>query len=341
VRSPSSSHTVRTFGFYLLPEFPLLPLSCMMDVLRLANYVSDRELYRWCVLTRDGGPVASVAGLRVDGDYSLQKTPRLDVLVVCAGINVNRYHDSRTRAWLRRQHETGTVVGSVATATWVLARAGLLAGRRFTIHWEDLAAFKESFPSQNVTTNLFDIDGSIFTCAGGIAAMDMFLTFVAQDWGVELSAKVAQQFIYATPRNATTTQPTNMAAILGIQHPLILKALKTMESHIENPIDVEDVARKCGVSVRHQERLFHQHLGQSPKAYYQAVRLKRAQELLRSTRLPIVEVAFACGFSSSSHLAKSYRQLFGRNPSEERRAVPFTRVLARETQGFIPVCEKS
>lgn len=322
--SPARS-TARSFGFYLMPDFPLLPLSCMVDVLRLANYVSDRTLYEWAIITRNGGSVSAVSGLRVDGDYSFQNTPHLDVLVVCGGINVNQHDDSQTHGWLRRQHESGTVIGSIATATWVLARAGLLRGRRCTIHWEDLAAFQESFPTENVTKNLFDIDGPVFTCAGGIAAMDLFLTFVAQDWGVSVSAKVAQQFIYSAPREAATSQPINTASILGVQHPVILQALRIMENRIEQPMDVDEIAQQCGVSVRHQERLFHQHLGQPPKSYYQSLRLKRAQELLRSTRLPITEIAFACGYSSSSHLAKSYRQLFGRNPAEERRGSIATR----------------
>lgn len=316
-----SRRAARSYGFYLMPEFPMLPLACMVDVLRLANYVSERELYRWSMITKDGRPVGAVAGVRIDGDASFETTPSLDVLVVCGGINVNRYDDVQTHAWLRRQYDQGTVIGSIATATWVLAHAGLLAGRRCTIHWEDMDAFKEIFPSENVTTNLFDIDGSIFTCAGGTAAMDLFLTFVAQDYGVGVSARVAQQFLYSAPREAETSQPINPASIMGIRNPLILQALNLMETHIEQPMDVDEIARYCGVSVRHQERLFHQHLGQPPKSYYQGLRLKRAQALLRSTHLPVSEIALACGYSSSSHLAKSYRQLFGRNPADERRGM--------------------
>ncbi len=92
-----------------------------------------------------------------------------------------------------------------------------------------------------------------------------------------------------------------------------------MEAAVESPLDIKQVSSRVGVSPRQVERLFREQLGTSPKTFYLELRLARARTLLRQTVNPILNIAFECGFGSTSHLYHAYRRVFGIAPTEERR----------------------
>ena len=92
-----------------------------------------------------------------------------------------------------------------------------------------------------------------------------------------------------------------------------------MADNLDEPFSAVQLAKSAGLSVRQVERLFLRHLNMTPGRYYMRLRLERARELLRQTNMPILDVAIATGFTSHSYFAQSYRSLFGRPPSEERR----------------------
>jgi transcriptional regulator GlxA family with amidase domain len=92
-----------------------------------------------------------------------------------------------------------------------------------------------------------------------------------------------------------------------------------MEANIEEPLSLQELARMTEVSQRQLQRLFRRRVALTPAQYYVNLRLQRARELLRQTDMPIMSVTVACGFHSPGHFSKSYRALFGRSPSQERR----------------------
>ncbi|KIC09300.1 hypothetical protein RA19_16505 [Leisingera sp. ANG-M1] len=308
------------FGFLLCPGHPMLSVSAAIDVLALANYVGGRQLYSWCTISQQDGMVQSMNGLNVQADYSLKDAPYLSTAIVCCGIDGHQQATSEVLAWLRRVKAGGTSVGAVSTGSWVLARAGLLEGRRCTIHWEDRAPFRETFPDLNVTEAIFETDGPVFTCSGGTAVVDLTLTFVAAAHGIDLANKVAEQLLHDAIRSPAAAAALNQRRRLGITNPHVRKAVQIMERNLEDPIPLPEIAVATGLSQRHLDRLFHAHLGRSPKRYYLECRLRLARSLIRQTDLPVFETALACGFSSSSYLAKWYVQQFGSTPLEERRA---------------------
>ncbi|MDZ7809592.1 MAG: helix-turn-helix domain-containing protein [Arhodomonas sp.] len=91
-----------------------------------------------------------------------------------------------------------------------------------------------------------------------------------------------------------------------------------MRQHLDEPLTTADIAGRAGISVRQLERLFRSHFGTTPRRFHLELRLDRAHDLLRQSTLSILEVASACGFASSSHLARRYRQRFGCSPTETR-----------------------
>ena len=308
-----------SFGFLLLPGHPMLSVSSAIDALALSNYVSGKQSYSWCTVSHDDQTVVSMNGLSIQTDYLLQDAPPLANLVVCAGVGGHNQHHPDVLSWLRRLKSTGTVIGAVSTGSWVLAEAGLLTGRRCTIHWEDRAAFKESYPTLHVTDAIFEVDGPVFTCSGGTAVVDLALTFVAASHGIDLANKVAEQLLHSEIRSPLTTHTLNQTRRLGIANGHVRSAVQIMEHNLEEPLPLPDIAGQVGVSQRHLDRLFRLHLRRSPKRYYLECRLRLARSLVRQTSMPIFEIALASGFSSSSYLAKWYARQFGCAPLEERR----------------------
>jgi transcriptional regulator GlxA family with amidase domain len=105
---------------------------------------------------------------------------------------------------------------------------------------------------------------------------------------------------------------------LSIHHPGLIKTIELMQSHTEEPLPLAQLATTAGLSLRQMERLFKHHFGLRPAQYYLDMRLKKAQTLLQQTSLSTFAIATACGFNSTSYLAKRYRLKFLIAPRQER-----------------------
>jgi transcriptional regulator GlxA family with amidase domain len=98
-------------------------------------------------------------------------------------------------------------------------------------------------------------------------------------------------------------------------------AVTLMESNIEEPLSLDEVAAYVGISRRQLERLFNRYLHSAPSRYYLELRLSKARQLLLQTAIPVIDVAISCGFSTAPHFSKCYSDLYGKPPSSERRAL--------------------
>ena len=305
-------------GLVLVPNFSMIAFTGAVETMRLANRSSGRRLYEWRLLSGDGRPVTASNGIALQPDGDLESANGLSTVVVCSGVDVQRFTDKPTFSWLRRMARKGADIGALCTGSLILARAGLLDGYRCTIHWENLASFAEDFPEIDVTTELFEIDRNRFTCAGATAAIDMMLNVIARQHGHALAAAVADQFMHERIRDRNDHQRPSLPARLGVRHPKLLSVIAVMQKNLEEPLGRIDLARNAGLSTRQLERLFRKYLSRSPARYYLELRLDKARLLLLQTNMSIIDVALACGFVSASHFSKCYRDFFGRTPRKER-----------------------
>jgi transcriptional regulator GlxA family with amidase domain len=305
-------------GFLLVPEFSLLSYACAIEPLRAANRLSERTLYTWRHISVDGAPVAASNGVEIRPDHALDDISSLQLLLVCAGGNPTLFRNKLVLRWLRGLARRGVRLGGVSGGPYLLARAGLLDGRRATIHWEHFPAFVEDFPDVHATRSLFVIDGDRLTCSGGTSALDMMHALIEQDHGQELAAAVSDWFLQTQVRIGSGPQRMTLRERLDISNPRLLRALEYMEAHLQEPASRSKLAQRAGVSVRQLERLFADHLRSTINAHYVRMRLDRARILLRQTTLPVVEVAAETGFATPSHFSRAYRSSFGRSPRQER-----------------------
>ena len=308
----------RRFVFVLLDNFTMLCFACAVESLRIANRMAGRTVYSWSVAGEGGTTVSCSNGTEFKVNMDLVELSRDDTLMVCGGIDVQSATTRPILNWLRREARRGVTIGGLCTAAHTLARAGLLDGRKATIHWENQDSFAEEFDDVTLTKSVFVIDGNRITTAGGTASIDLMLKLIADDHGEDLANAVADQLIYSSIRTDQDTQRLSIPTRIGVRHPKLSRVIQIMETAIEEPISPATLARDVGLSTRQLERLFRRYLDRSPKRYYMELRLQKARNLLMQTDMSVINVALACGFASPSHFSKCYRAHYGTTPYRER-----------------------
>ena len=318
VQSNTTADKPRRFVFVLLENFTLLSFSSAIESLRIANRMAGKDLYQWRIIGEGGNIVycSAGSGFKLDGD--LEDLQRDDIVFVCGGIDVQMATTKRVLGWLRREARKGVQIGGLCTAAYTLAKAGLLDGKKATIHWENQDSFGEDFPDVELTKSVFVIDGNRLTTAGGTSSIDLMLKMIANDQSEDLANLVADQLIYSSIRTDQDTQRLSVPTRIGVRHPKLSQVIQMMETNIEEPISPSVLAKDVGMSTRQLERLFRRYLNRSPKRYYMELRLQKARNLLMQTDMSVINVALACGFASPSHFSKCYRAHYNTTPYRER-----------------------
>ncbi|QFT60003.1 HTH-type transcriptional regulator CdhR [Sulfitobacter sp. THAF37] len=318
VRKTTEVSKPRRFVFVLLNDFSLLSFSTSIECLRIANRMAGRDIYCWTVIGEGGESARCSAGTIFQLDADLDELARDDTILVCSGLDVQDATTKKVLSWLRREARKGLTVGGLCTGAFTLARAGLLDGKRATIHWENHDSFAEEFEEVNLTKSVFVVDGNRLTTAGGTSSIDLMLKLIADDQGEDLANAVADQLIYSSIRTDQDTQRLSVPTRIGVRHPKLSQVIQMMEANIEEPISPSVMARDVGMSTRQLERLFRRYLNRSPKRYYMELRLQKARNLLMQTDMSVINVALACGFASPSHFSKCYRAHYDTTPYRER-----------------------
>jgi transcriptional regulator GlxA family with amidase domain len=306
-------------GLLLIPGFALMGYAALVEAFRAANTLSGRTLYEWVHVSPDGHAVEATNGARILADARVGDKIACRVLFVFAGGDPRRFHDPATYGWLRQLARGDCAIAGVSGGPYVMARAGLLAGRRATIHWEHRPLFAQEFPDVALERGLYVIDGPVITCAGGTAGLDLALALIARDHGEALAQRVGEWFIRTAPRDAAGPQRLSPGERHGTTNHIVLQALALIEAVLDRPISRDTIASACGRSLRQIERLFHEHLGQSMTETALGLRLDSAAHRLRTTDAAITQIALDCGFVSAAHFSRRIRQRFGVPPSALRK----------------------
>ena len=309
----------RMFDFVLLPKLTMLALSAAIEPLRVANQISQQELYRWRIMTPGGAPVRCSNNISIVADAALGPPARGARVFICSGVEAAETMDPAVTKWAARQAAHGVPVGAICTGAFTLARAGLLRGRVFTLHWENQPAFIEAFPGLVPTPNLYEVDRDLMTAAGGSASTDLMLSVIEDDFGPEFALTVSDMCLHGRSHSDHAPQKTAHSAAIGSRNAHLIAAIRLMQANLEDPLTVAQIAQGAGISKRQLERGFAQHTGLSPRRYYTGMRLSRAYSLLSETDLPIAEIAAATGFGGASAFTRAFRAKFDVAPGKFRK----------------------
>ncbi|MFT3688271.1 GlxA family transcriptional regulator [Paenirhodobacter sp.] len=306
------------FIFLLIDDMSMMSLASATEPLRSANRLLGREAFRWDLCSLDGAPVLASNGIPFPARPLDAVLETAQAMFVCGGVRVSPAREKPYLQALRRAAHRGIAIGALSTASYLLARAGLLDGYRCTIHWENRIAFEEDFPDVIATGTLFEIDRNRLTCSGGTAAMDMMLRIISERYGPDLARSVANQFHHERIRESAENQQGGRLQQIGALPLPVQKVIRLMQIHMETPLRIEELADRAGLSSRQLERQFQVHLGMNPSRYYISLRVDHARELLLYTEQPVIDIAIAAGFASTSHFSRWFREFHHLRPTELR-----------------------
>jgi transcriptional regulator GlxA family with amidase domain len=270
-------------------------------------------------LSIDGGSIRTEQNILVEtlraGDVPIE---RYDTLIVTGGVIDHCSCDQRLPAWVRSNHATVPRVASVCCGAFILAAAGLLAGRCATTHWEDCAHLQESFPEIDVRPDsIYMQDGKIWTSAGITSGIDMALAMVEEDYGHALALLVARNLVVFMKRPGGQSQFSAPLQSQTIEGPLgsILAWI------VENPCEdlrTEALAERANMSLRNFFRAFETATGTSPADWVEMARTETARRFLEQGSEKIEQVAYKAGFSSYEQMRKVFARRVGASPTEYR-----------------------
>jgi AraC family transcriptional activator FtrA len=220
---------------------------------------------------------------------------------------------------LRAAHGRGARLVSICSGAFVLARAGLLSGRRAVTHWKYLDALASLDSTIRIEADaLYVDDGGVLTSAGSAAGLDLCVHIVRQDYGAAVANSVARRLVLPAHRQGRQSQfvPAPMGTGRGGVAPL----LDRIRGQLDRPWSVERMADAASTSPRTLLRRFTESTGLSPKQWLLEQRLQRARDLLEGTRDSIEQVAAATGLRSPESLRHHFRRRYGVSPSAYRAA---------------------
>uniref|UniRef100_UPI003F494188 GlxA family transcriptional regulator n=1 Tax=Cupriavidus yeoncheonensis TaxID=1462994 RepID=UPI003F494188 len=222
-------------------------------------------------------------------------------------------------SWLHDKAVKSQRFGAVCNGVFLLAHAGLLDGREVTAHWSETKRLQEHFPRVCVRPDkIFVRDGSLFTCGGVTAGIDLCLALLAEDFGHALAVKVAKRLIVYIRRDGGQSQYSPYLAVGPDEDSIVSRARRYVDDHISDAFSIEELADAVGVSRRTFSRTFAKHAKVSPSVFVEQVRVDFARKLLEQTDVPLKTIAFRSGFRSSTHMRMIFSRRLDITPKEYR-----------------------
>ncbi|MBI2217943.1 MAG: GlxA family transcriptional regulator [Candidatus Rokubacteria bacterium] len=272
--------------------------------------------------------VTNARDLRIDGECGLAVLAHRhyrdvrgqpdSVLVIC-GVGARTTRDPALFAWLRRAATSARRLGSVCVGAFLLAEAGLLAGRRATVHWKYARELADRYREVSVESRpLWVQDGNIYTSAGVSAGIDLALAWVEEDHGTAASLKVARELVLFLRRPGQDQVSVSLAA--QASHTKVMHELQVwMAEHLDQPLPVDVLADRAAMSPRNFARVFARELGATPVRYLVQLRVEAARRLLEQTDKGLAQVASASGFASVDVMRRVFLRTLGTTPHRYRR----------------------
>jgi transcriptional regulator GlxA family with amidase domain len=314
-------------GFVLLPKFTLMAFAGFVEALRHAADIRDRSRQvhcRWSIVGPDLRPVKASCGVAVTPWNSFDEDQQFDYVAVVGGLLCGHEHiDSATLRFIERTAARGTPLIGLCTGSFVLARAGLMDGRRCCVSYYHVEDFRNEFAHRDIRVQadaLFVADGNRITCAGGLGAVDLAVYLIERHLGPQRAQKSIMQMISDQVRPSSAPQPRFDAAwYSNASSPLARRAILLMQLNTSEPLPVQAIANRLGVSLKKLERVFKAEFGLAPASSYKKIRLEIAQRMLTETQRPIMNIALDCGFGDISYFGRAFRSTFGVSPRHFRR----------------------
>jgi AraC family transcriptional activator FtrA len=300
------------------PGAPIFELAVPCEVFGIDRPELADPWYELRLCSVEPGRTRVAAGFSVDTGHGLEALADAGTVIVPACTDVHAAPHPALLAALRDAHARGARIAAICSGAFVLAAAGLLAGRRATTHWMHAAELSRRHPEIDLDPLvLYAQDGTVFTSAGTAAGLDLCLELVRQDHGSAVANMLARRIVVAPHRGGGQAQfvetpvPPAADSLGGLLDWALVR--------LDRPLTLTDLARAAHLSKRTLARRFEAALGTTPMRWLLAQRIRRAQQLLEATDEPVERIAELAGFGSPANLRQHFSRAAGVSPLSYRR----------------------
>lgn len=297
-----------------------------VDAIVTANLLSSEPLYTYRTIGLDTHKVHSDLGINISVSEAITtlNVDAFDMLFICGGFRTQLIPQPTLFKKLREANRYGLTLGGLWNGSLLLAWAGLLNGYKCSLHPDNADVLEETCPQVQLSETPFVIDRDRVSCAGASSALEMMLAIITSHHDHDISRGIEEILGYERvheqdirPMRASSSDPSlpqSLRVILGL-----------MDSNIEEPLALDEIARFVNLSRRQVERLFQRYMDCTPSKFYLELRITRARRLLLQSNHSITGIAMACGFVSTSHFSHCYRDYFGISPRQSRHTPAYKR----------------
>lgn len=278
--------------------------------------------FRLCATTQD--PVSEPRGFSVRATHGIEDLIKADTLIIPSVPDAVIYEGADVPAELvdalRAAADAGARLVSLCTGAYALAEAGLLDGRRATVHWAHVDDLARRYPKVEVDNAVLYLDeGDVLTSAGMTAGLDLCLHLVRRDLGVHVANQVARRLVASAHRLGGQLQFVD-ASMPGTEKDSLGLVMDWATKHLDQPITVSDMAGRAGLSTRAFFRRFQAATGTTPLKWLLDQRLSHARALLETTDLPIERISEYSGMGTAANLRRHFTIRIGIPPTVYRNA---------------------
>jgi AraC family transcriptional regulator, transcriptional activator FtrA len=281
--------------------------------------IGDLPWYRLSVCGASPGTVTFDGGLDLHVPHGLDPVRGVDTVIVPPTELLDEVPDAVVDA-VAQAHVRGARIVSLCTGAFVLARAGVLDGRRATTHWEECDELARRYPSVTVDPGVLYVDeGDVLTSAGSAASIDLCLHLVRRDHGTEVATRLARQLVVPPQRDGGQAQYIETPMPVLDSANLFADTVAWLSEHLHEAVTVDDLAARAAMSPRTFARRFLASTGTTPYQWLVRQRVQLAQRLLETSDLPVDMVADRSGFCTAGNLRKHFGRLVQTSPQAYRR----------------------
>ena len=305
-------------GFLVFPDFNILDLAGPLAVFDVPRREISPTPYSLTVYSEHGGPIASSCGACVE--TSALGDAQLDTFIAVGGLGAIAASRSESVVSLvQRTSRHARRVASVCSGLFLLAEAGLTAGRRVTTHWEYGDKFGRAYPDAKLQLDqIYLRDGNVWTSGGVTAGIDLALALVEEDLGTRMAQRTARVLVVYHRRTGAQSQ---LSALLEMEPATdrLRRAMQFARDHLAEDLPVERLAVAAHVSPRQFTRLLFRETGETPAKAVERLRAEVAHTQVASTITPIESIARAVGFANPERMRRAFLRIYGAPPQALRR----------------------
>ncbi|WP_233010316.1 GlxA family transcriptional regulator [Rheinheimera faecalis] len=300
----------KRIGLIVYDDFQILDLAAL-TVFEFANTMQQKIHYQFASLSVEGGAVRSSSGVVIEtqpigfGTY--------DTLVIAGALLIPKAMPA-LEAKLNEAASGTNRIASICSGAFVLAKSGLLDGKRATTHWAWGRHLQDQHPAVLVDEDkIYVKDGQVWTSAGATACIDLALALVEADLGAEVTKSIARLMVVHHRRTGGQSQFSAMTE-LEPSSDRVRDALRFAKENLQKDLTVDDLAEHVHWSPRHFSRVFHSQTGMAPAKAIEKLRLEAAKSLIEQGHSSISRIATMTGFGDEERMRRAFLRTYGQSP---------------------------